>query len=129
MNYLLDTHVVAWFFGDRKKLPKHILARIEDNQNDIFVSPINAYEIGLKFKLNKWHDVAQLAGNFSGLCTGAGFIQLAISVRDGETAADLPLSHRDPFDRLLAAQSIGNGLPILSADPVLDLFGVTRIWA
>jgi len=128
LNYLVDTHVVAWLFEDRQRLPASILERLEDSRNDVFVSPVNAYEIGLKFNLGKWPRVAALARDFSGFCAEAGFVPLAISVRDGEIAATLPLDHRDPFDRLLAAQSSGNGLPILSADPALDLFGLTRIW-
>ncbi|MBB3932286.1 PIN domain nuclease of toxin-antitoxin system [Kaistia hirudinis] len=128
MNYLADTHTLVWLFNDREKLPPRVIDAIAGDENDIFVSPVSAYEIALKFNIGKWPEVGALASALEAQCRSAGLLSLAISLRDAQAAGLLPLSHRDPFDRLLAAQSLSNGLPILSADPALDLFEVERIW-
>ncbi|MCX5513136.1 type II toxin-antitoxin system VapC family toxin [Kaistia algarum] len=128
MNYLADTHTLVWLFNDRVRLPQRVIDAIAGDENDIFVSPVSAYEIALKFNIGKWPEVGELATAFEAQCRSAGLLSLAITLRDAQAAGLLPLSHRDPFDRLLAAQSQSNGLPILSADPALDLFDVERIW-
>ena len=128
MNYLVDTHALAWFFIDRQRLPPRILAIFASSSDEIFFSPVSVYEIGLKYRIGKWPEIGVIAHNVDAESMDAGLMPLAIGVGDARIASSLPLVHRDPFDRLLAAQSIGNGLPILSADPALDLFGVTRVW-
>jgi len=129
LNYLVDTHALAWFFLDRSRLPRGALAAFTNDSDEIYFSPVSVYEIGLKYRIGKWPEIGVIAERFDERSVEAGLMPLAIGVSDARVASSLPLVHRDPFDRLLAAQSIGNGLPILSADPALDLFGVTRIWA
>ncbi len=58
----------------------------------------------------------------------AGYTLLPVTVEEGLRAGRLPGAHRDPFDRMLAAQALAQDIPILSLDPRLDVFGIRRIW-
>lgn len=99
-----------------------------DDANTLYVSAVSAVEVTTKFRLGKWPEVEHLALNFIALIENEGFLQLPISLAHAGLAGSLLQDHKDPFDRLLAAQAIIEKLPIISADPALDQFGITRIW-
>jgi PIN domain nuclease of toxin-antitoxin system len=88
----------------------------------------SAWEIATKFRLGKLSSAQVLANNFVRNVTDAGYLLLSISVEHALRAGRLPGHHRDPFDRMLAAQAIHEDMPILSSDEQLDSFGVRRIW-
>ncbi len=92
------------------------------------MSAASAWEIATKFRLGKLNFARALAEDFIPKITAAGFLLLPISVEHALRAGLLPGEHRDPFDRMLAAQAIHEDLPLLSNDPQLDIFGVRREW-
>jgi len=94
----------------------------------MIVSAASAWEIATKFRLGKLNFARDLVENFIPEVTRAGYQLLPISTEHALRAGHLPGDHRDPFDRMLAAQAIHEDLPLLSNDTVLDVFGVRREW-
>lgn len=81
--------------------------------------------IATKVRLGRLPDIsADIAASIA----GEGFGQIPITVADAERAGRLPGPHRDPFDRMLVAQAMGRGIPIVSIDAVFDLYEVRRLW-
>lgn len=128
MKLLLDTHVLLWWMIDDPKLPAHCAAWIEDRGNDIVVSPLSAYELRFKATKGLLPGGDALAADIGALADRAGFAILALSLDHALIAGALPMPHRDPFDRLLAAQAIVEGYMSLSSDEALDSLGVERAW-
>ena len=125
---LLDTHAFLWWIADSKRLSGAGQEVIGDESNDIVVSAASAWEIATKFRLGKLPGCEAVAVDIAGHIAGQGFVELAIGVADAVRAGRLPGPHRDPFDRMLAAQALVHGFPIVSIDPVFDGFGVSRVW-
>ncbi|MDE0239108.1 MAG: type II toxin-antitoxin system VapC family toxin [bacterium] len=128
MQVLLDTHALLWWIADSDRLSGPARSMIADEANDIVVSAASAWEIATKFRIGKLPGCEALALDVSGHITGQGFSELAIGVADAERAGRLPGPHRDPFDRMLAAQALTREFPVVSVDPVFDGFGVIRLW-
>jgi PIN domain nuclease of toxin-antitoxin system len=131
MRLLLDSHTFIWFVSDDPRLSRHARALIEDASNERLLSAASHWEIAIKLSLRKLtftdpFDVfmpRELAANQIRLLP----IELPHSIQ----VAALPFppsNHRDPFDRLIVAQAIVEGLPVLSADKRLDDYGVIRLW-
>ena len=128
MLVLLDTHAFLWWIADSGRLSGPAREVIADELNDIVVSAASAWEIATKFRIGKLPGCEAVAINVAGYIAGQGFEELAIRVVDAERAGRLPGPHRDPFDRMLAAQALAREFPVVSVDPVFDRFGVTRVW-
>ena len=92
------------------------------------VSAASAWEIATKYRIGKLPGCEAVAVDVARHIAGQGFEALAIGVADAERAGRLPGSHRDPFDRMLAAQALAREFPVVSVDPVFDDFGVVRLW-
>ena len=125
---LLDTHAFLCWLSDSEKLSAAAREAIADEANDVAVSAASAWEIATKFRIGKLPECEALATDVAGHIRGQGFEELAIGVGDAERAGRLPGPHRDPFDRMLAAQALAREFPLVSADPVFDGFGVIRLW-
>ena len=128
MPMLLDTHAFLWWLADSARLSGPARAAIADESNDIAVSAASAWEIATKFRIGKLPGCEAIAVDVAGHIARQGFEELAINVADGERAGRLPGPHRDPFDRMLAAQALARAFSIVSVDPVFDSFGVVRLW-
>ena len=128
MPVLLDTHAFLWWIADSKRLSGPARTVIADELNDIVVSAASAWEIATKFRIGKLPGCEAVAVDVAGHIAGQGFEELAIGVADAERAGRLPGPHRDPFNRMLAAQALAREFPVVSADPVFDRFGVIRLW-
>ena len=128
MNLLLDTHTLLWFQTDDPKLSALAKATIEDPANERWLSPISLVEIALKNRLGK----LPLHGPFGTLYPASLFSRdihlLPMEARHVEPLTTLPFHHKDPFDRLIAATAMVEGLHLVSADPVFDAYGLTRLW-
>ena len=98
---------------------------IADELNDVVVSAASAWEIATKFRIGKLPGCEAIAVDVAGHIAGQGFVELPIGVADAERASG---PHRDPFDRMLAAQALAREFPVVSVDPVFDRFGVIRLW-
>ncbi|MEQ1843874.1 MAG: type II toxin-antitoxin system VapC family toxin, partial [Verrucomicrobiales bacterium] len=96
--------------------------------NALYFSAISAYEILLKNRLGKLDLPIELITDLPREVLNAGWIERPISLSASVMAARFPASHRDPFDRILAAQAIEAKIPVISIDSALDSFGVTRVW-
>lgn len=128
MNLLLDTHTSLWFFQGAKRLPKHSLRAITECTGDVFVSMASAWEIAIKKSLGKLTFPDPLEDVFRHACDESGFRILNIELQHLQLVAELPFEHRDPFDRLLAAQALSEKLSFVSADPVFEKYAIERIW-
>jgi PIN domain nuclease of toxin-antitoxin system len=127
MNYLLDTHTFIWFINGDEQLSKTVRKLIENNQLNNFVSIASLWEITIKVSLGK----LKLNTPFSDVpqqIESNGFQMLPITFEDTLFLSTLPFHHRDPFDRLIIAQSITNQLTILSKDKLFVDYGVATLW-
>lgn len=128
MNLLLDTHALLWFAEEPERLSRRARTLIEDEDNVVLVSAVSAFEIATKYRLGKLPRSGVLAAGFEGEVKSRDFQLVAISATHGRLAGTLTADHRDPFDRLLAAQSIVEGVPLVSCDTALDAFALNRLW-
>jgi PIN domain nuclease of toxin-antitoxin system len=128
MRLLLDTHTFLWFIAGSKSLSQTARDLIEDVANEKFVSVASVWEIAIKHSIGK----LPLAAPFSVLITQQlalnGFDLLPITVSQLSLLVTLPFHHRDPFDRLIIAQSLTDNLFLVSADAKFDAYGVQRLW-
>lgn len=123
MRILVDTHVLLWWFGSSDRLPAQHAALIEDARNDLWVSAASAWEFSIKQNLGK----LGAPDDFRAAVVASGFDELAISHEHALTAGQLPLLHRDPFDRLLVAQAQIEQMAIMTVDPVFDAYDVATV--
>jgi PIN domain nuclease of toxin-antitoxin system len=123
--FLLDSHTAYWYFDDPKNLSKTAAGLLANEEIDIFVSPVSAYE--LRFKAGQGR-LKPLPADFGELAAAAGIDELPLSIAAAELAARLPLTHRDPWDRMLAAQSILRRCALISKDSFISKLGVQTIW-
>lgn len=128
MRLLLDTHAFLWFITDDPRLSATVKVLIADPTNEVLVSPASYWEIAIKVRLGKYPlSVPYLTFIVQGI-DGNNFKVLPIEPRHTELLTTLPLHHRDPFDRLLAAQALVENILLVSCDPILDAYGVQRLW-
>jgi PIN domain nuclease of toxin-antitoxin system len=127
MNLLLDTHTLVWWFSDASKLSKRASSMIANSNNAILISAASAWELAIKVNLGKINALAFVL-ELSRHTEEEGFAELPISIDHATRAGLLPLHHRDPFDRLLIAQSQALNVPILSVDTLFDRYDVKRLW-
>jgi PIN domain nuclease of toxin-antitoxin system len=123
---LLDTHAFLWWCEGSSKLSKK--ARQTISQADCFVSLASLWEIAIKISLGKLKLPAGFGRYIPEQILLNGFSRLEIGFRHIAGCATLPWHHRDPFDRLLAAQAIEEGLSVVSRDQVFGQYGVRPIW-
>lgn len=124
MSYLLDTHVLLWWFSQSSRLKASVRALIADPQTPIVVSAASIWEAAIKrAKGRLTFDTAALVGAVA----GSGIRQLAITAEHAVAAGDLPRHHDDSFDRMLVAQAIAESLTIISNDSRLRLYPVSLI--
>lgn len=128
MIVLLDTHALLWAGYLPGKLSATAATLISDPQNQIVISAASAWEIATKVRLGKLPGAEELERNFMEKMVIAGFTVLPITAELALRAGRLVGNHGDPFDRMIAAQSLTLDIPVLSADTQLDIFGVRRIW-
>jgi PIN domain nuclease of toxin-antitoxin system len=94
----------------------------------VFVSAVSAWEIATKVRLGKLPVIERLERDFLEIMERSGYTLLPIDAANALRAGRFTAPHRDPFDRMLAAQALASDIPILSKDPKLDVFGVRRLW-
>ena len=127
MNLLLDTHTLIWFFESDSRLSSTAKALIENPSNQNFFSVASVWEIVIKQnlgKLNLSRPLDQILNHIQ----KNGIELVSINAEQALKVGELPLHHRDPFDRLLIAQSLILGYSIVSKDDKIDLYLHTRLW-
>lgn len=126
---LLDTHVLLWVLLEPDRIPAPTLARIRDSGTEVIVSAASAWEIGTKFRLGRLDEAAAVVHGYVDHLSRLRAVELPISGRHAMTAGTLTWDHRDPFDRVLAAQCMIESLPLVTADHALTTFpGITTVW-
>lgn len=128
MRFLIDTHTFLWFVTDNAKLSNYALELLEDETNEAILSMASLWEIAIKFSLGKLKLHKPYQEFIDEQIPLNELSVLHIETSHLNIVSGLPLHHRDPFDRLLIAQSISEQLPIISADSIIDAYGVTRLW-
>ena len=128
MRLLLDTHALIWWLLGDPELSRNAMAGIGDNDNEVFISAVSAWEISTKYRIGKLPAAAMFAVDVAGAGASQGFDELPISLQHGQLAGSLPGPHRDPFDRMLAAQALLADLVLVSNETVFDRYGVRRLW-
>jgi PIN domain nuclease of toxin-antitoxin system len=128
MTLLLDTHSFLWFWWDDPQLSETAKQAICDATNRKLVSTASCWEIAIKVSLKKLDLGTPYRGFIHQHMVRNNFELLPITHEHLAWLVDLPFHHRDPFDRMLVAQSLYEQIPIVSVDPQLNAYGVTRIW-
>jgi PIN domain nuclease of toxin-antitoxin system len=128
MILTLDSHAFVWWSIDHPRLSRAARAAIADAENEVYVSTAVAWELATKVRINKWPDAREVAENFDAALLRNNFRPLPISALHARTAGFFSARHRDPFDRMLAAQSRIEDMPLVTADPVFKAFGTKVIW-
>lgn len=126
MSLLLDTHVFIWFSEDNPHLPVALKEQIEASDT-VYVSIASLWEIAIKLSIRKLalqRDYATIEARL----TAAGITLLPISFADTLQVSNLPLHHRDPFDRMLIAQAIAHDLIMISHDEQFGAYPIRRSW-
>ena len=123
MKILLDLHIVLWFFGDTKKVPKEIMAAILNPENDKYVSIAALWELTIKMNLGKLSFIGGF-DRFLLMLDENGFELLGITARHIRRLNSLPPVHGDPFDRMIVAQAAVESMYIATADKNIKSYGV-----
>lgn len=128
MRLLLDSHTLIWAVDDPSKVTLTVMVLLQNAANELLLSTATIWEIAIKvakgnlplsLPYRPWMDKA---------IADLDLTILPITLDHAERQIGLPFHHRDPFDRLLAAQALIEGVPLASADPIFDAYGVNRIW-
>lgn len=128
MRLLLDTHALLWWFTDDPRLSATARSAIADNNNRIFVSAASAWEIATKHRIGKLGDIPDVVSRFPELIDADGFTHLPVTYLHALRAGYFLAAHRDPFDRMLAAQSEIEDLPLVTCDSALTAFSCRILW-
>jgi len=128
VKVLLDTCTVIWATLAPSSLSQQAKETIADEGNVVLVSAASAWEIATKVRAGKLPGAEKLERDYLEVMEEAGYTQLAIDTESALRAGRLVAEHRDPFDRMIAAQALALDVPVLSPDPQFDQFGVRRMW-
>lgn len=128
MRFLLDTHALLWWLTDDPKLSSRAKEAIADEANAILVSAASAWEISTKFRLGKLGLAADAVSRFDELIAADGFEHLPVTYLHALKAAGFELERRDPFDRMLAAQSTLESAALITCDAAFEAFGTNVHW-
>jgi PIN domain nuclease of toxin-antitoxin system len=128
MRLLLDTHAYLWWLAGDHSLPQRVRSLIGDAESHVLVSAASAWEIATKHRLGKLPGAAAIVADIEASVRHQGFEPLAVTMRHGQRAGSLPGHHRDPFDRMVIAQSILEDCVVVSNESLFDSYGVARIW-
>ena len=126
--YLLDSHVLLWWWFEPERLSKPVATLLSNPSTAILVSAASIWELSLKHHLGKLPELQSAIHDLRNLLQADGFSELAISAAHGLRAGSYQQAHRDPFDRMLAAQAELDRLVLLSADRQLNTFPCQVLW-
>ena len=128
MSLLLDTHTFVWWVTKHPQLSTRALAAIQNEAGDCFISAATVYELTYKVGLGRFEAARAIADRVYEVMQANAFSPLPISLQHASVAAKLEATHRDPFDRILAAQAIVEKVIIVTADEAFAGLGAEVIW-
>lgn len=121
---IIDTHIFLWWLFDDLRLPFKMKKYMQNINHTIYVSSASVWEIATKYRLGKLPEASSVATDVPEWIIKAGFQSLAITPEHAQLSGAWDISHRDPFDRMLAAQSKLENLPLASTDKEMTLFPI-----
>jgi len=128
-GYLLDTHVLLWAAQEDGKLSPAARAVIERVDSKLYISAISAFELGNKYRLGELPEYSHVVENYHGIVQKLGATELPVRSSHAYYAAKAEWAHRDPFDRILAAQASLENLTLISSDTTFsELPWVSVLW-
>jgi PIN domain nuclease of toxin-antitoxin system len=128
VRLLLDTAALLWWLEDSDQLSENARREIDRLGNTVFVSSISLYEVALKVHVGKLGLSGLNPGDLPGAIDSAHFVRLSVTMEHALLAGQLPLAHKDPWDRLLAAQARYEQAAIVGNDKAFDALGSDRLW-
>jgi PIN domain nuclease of toxin-antitoxin system len=128
MRLLLDTHVLLWWHDQPARLTDTAYGAMNDLGNDVFISVVCGWEIQIKAQLGKLTLSKPLSAILQEEQATNGFRLLPVTMDHVYALDSFPLHHRDPFDRLLIAQTHQEGLTLVTHDPKLSAYSVSLLW-
>jgi PIN domain nuclease of toxin-antitoxin system len=128
MRLLVDTQAFLWWVDGASKLSRKARRAVADPGNECLFSLASCWEMAIKLSLGKLRLDEPIDTFVPAQLSANQFSLLEISFRHTARVAKLPFRHRDPFDRLLVAQALEDGLTVVTSDPVLTKYGVKRLW-
>lgn len=128
MSMFLDTHTFLWFIIGDKRLPTQARTMIENVVNKRFLSVVSLWEMAIKISIGKLETDISLEEIINEHITNNLIEIVPVRPADILTLSTLPFFHRDPFDRMIIAQTINNNIPIISIDAAFDAYSLQRLW-
>ena len=128
MKLLLDTHTLLWWLFDDPQLSESVRKAVATADNRILVSSASAWELATKYRIGKLPEAGNIVEKLPHYLRKERFEVLPISLEHALKAGLLPGPHRDPFDRMLMAQSEIEKIPVATIDPVFTQYGVRVVW-
>lgn len=128
MRMLLDTHTFLWFVLDDPRLSEGAKTAIVDEAAEVLVSPASYWEIAIKISMRKYSLKVPYETFWRTGIEDNDFRVLPIEFRHTAALVDLPFHHKDPFDRLLIAQAMVEGIPLVGQDQEFDRYSIRKIW-
>jgi len=128
VKYLLDTMVWLWSVGPTEKIGRSGLDILSNGEEELYLSAASSWEIAIKARIGKF-DLPEIPMQYvASRVTAQGIHPLSITQSHALRVFDLPLHHKDPFDRLLISQAIAEGMTILTADRAFRKYPVELVW-
>jgi PIN domain nuclease of toxin-antitoxin system len=127
MRLLVDSHVLLWAVDDLSRLTQAAARALQDPGNELLVSAATVWEIAIKVSIRKLTLSLPYRQWMAKAIADLGLTILPVTVDYADIQAGLPWHHRDPFDRLLIAQAQTESISVVSHDPQLDAYGISRI--
>jgi PIN domain nuclease of toxin-antitoxin system len=128
VKLLLDTHTLLWIMGNHPRLSHAARAAVTNLSNDCYISVVSVWEAATKHRSGKLPEAAPLVANPARILAGLHLTPLPLELEHAHLAGSMSGTHKDPFDRMLAAQALLEGLTLVSNDAVFDSMLVTRLW-
>lgn len=128
MRIILDTHVWLWFYLGDQQLSAHAKRFVTDPTNELLLGAASYWELAIKISTGKYKLLESFEEFIQHSLVDNDIRILPIESRHVIPLTSLPFHHKDPFDRLLVSQALVEAMPIVSADAILDAYGVERIW-
>ncbi len=128
MQFLLDTHVLIWLLEGNKNLSNVAKATIEDENNSLYLSVASLWEITIKLSLGKLDLQISIEDMVESFLIPSGIEILPIEIGHLSILRELPLHHRDPFDRLIISQAKADELTLISTDGVFTQYSLKLLW-